>query len=96
MVNLVETLWEYEAPEPAALTAFFNPLQVPNLAAYLKNIPEIRVMRQKPEQYSFVTFCYLDIRVSDPGCLSRIPDPNFFHPGSGIKEFKYFNPKNCF
>jgi hypothetical protein len=27
-----------------------------------------------------------------------IPDPNFFHPGSWIriKEFKYFNPKNCF
>ncbi len=41
---------------------------------------------------------------ADPGCLSRIPDPtysipdpNFFHPGSRIhiKEFKYFNPKNC-
>jgi hypothetical protein len=28
VVNLVETLWEYEAPEPTALTAFFNPLQV--------------------------------------------------------------------
>jgi hypothetical protein len=29
------------------------------------------------------------------GCLSRIPDPNFFHQGSPIriKEFKYFNPK---
>ncbi len=27
--------------------------------------------------------------------LSRIPDPNFFHPRSRIriKEFKYFNPK---
>jgi len=33
--------------------------------------------------------------VADPGCLSRIPDPTFFHPGSRIliKEFKYFNPK---
>jgi hypothetical protein len=45
--------------------------------------------------------------VADPGCLSRIPDPTFFHPGSQIrtvsirdhpgsriliKEFKYFNP----
>ncbi len=31
-----------------------------------------------------------------PGML--IPDPNFFHPGYRIriKEFKYFNPKNCF
>jgi hypothetical protein len=44
---------------------------------------------------------------ADPGCLSRNPDPTFFHPGSRIrtvsipdpgsririKEFKYFNPK---
>jgi hypothetical protein len=30
VVNLVENLWEYEAPEPDALTAFFNPLQVRN------------------------------------------------------------------
>ncbi len=36
--------------------------------------------------------------VADPGCLSQIPDPNFFHPGSriSIKEFKYFNPKKLF
>ncbi len=46
--------------------------------------------------------------VADPGCLSRIPDPNFYHPGFRIriffhpeyririKEFKYFNLKNCF
>ncbi len=29
---------------------------------------------------------------------SRIPDPNFFHPGSRIriKEFKYFNPQKLF
>jgi hypothetical protein len=45
--------------------------------------------------------------VADPGCLSRIPDPTFFlpgsritdpnclHPGSRIliKEFKYINPQ---
>jgi hypothetical protein len=38
--------------------------------------------------------------VADPGCSIRIPDPNFFHPGSRIrifsipdphKELKYFN-----
>jgi hypothetical protein len=36
--------------------------------------------------------------VADPGCLFRLPDPNFFHPGSRIriKKFKYFNPQNCF
>jgi hypothetical protein len=25
--------------------------------------------------------------VADPGCLSRIPDLNFFHPGSRVKRF---------
>jgi hypothetical protein len=41
--------------------------------------------------------------VADPGCLSRIPDPTFFHPGSEffpsrirVKEFKYFIPKKRF
>jgi hypothetical protein len=47
--------------------------------------------------------------VEDPGCLSRIPDPTYFHPGSRIrtvsipdpgsriliKEFKHFNPKKA-
>ncbi len=35
------------------------------------------------------------LSVADPGCLSRIPDPNCLHPGSRIfvKEFKYFNLK---
>ncbi len=47
-----------------------------------------------------------DYSVADPGCLSRIPDPNFFHPLSKfffhrgsqirIKKFKYFNLKDCF
>ncbi len=36
--------------------------------------------------------------VADPGCLSRILDPNFFIPDPGfwiwirIEEFKYFQP----
>jgi hypothetical protein len=37
--------------------------------------------------------------ISDPKFfLFRIPDPNFFHPGSRnrIKEFQYFNPKSYF
>jgi hypothetical protein len=35
------------------------------------------------------------ISVVDPGCLSGIPDPNFFHPGFRIciKEFKFFLPQ---
>ncbi len=56
--------------------------------------------------------CNMNIIFSDadPGFLSWIPDSNFFHPGSRIqgkkipgsriwiliKEFKYFNPTNCF
>ncbi len=28
-------------------------------------------------------------RVADPGCLSRIPDPTFSHPGSRIRIFFY-------
>jgi hypothetical protein len=43
----------------------------------------------------------LQIRDVYPGSdlfPSRIPDLNFSHPGSRIyiKEFKYFNPQNCF
>ncbi len=58
----------------------------------------------------FVISLWLVIGVADSGCLSRIPDPTFFHPGSRvrivsnpdprsrirIKEFKYFNPKKWF
>jgi hypothetical protein len=28
------------------------------------------------------------ISVADPGCLSRIPDPDFTHPGSRIPNLK--------
>jgi hypothetical protein len=40
---------------------------------------------------------------ADPGCLSGIPEPTFFHPGSRVekipdpdphKQFKHFEPKN--
>jgi hypothetical protein len=48
-------------------------------------------------------FCCEHISVADPGCLSRIPDPTFFYPGSElspsrirIEEFKYFNPTKWF
>jgi hypothetical protein len=37
------------------------------------------------------------IRDPDPGCLSRIPDPNFFHPGSWIQGQKDSRiPNNTF
>jgi hypothetical protein len=31
------------------------------------------------------TIAFLIVSVADPGCLSRIPDPTFFHPGSLIR-----------
>jgi hypothetical protein len=45
--------------------------------------------------------CGSGMFIPDPGSeffQSRIPDPNFFHPGSRIciKEFKYINPKKWF
>jgi hypothetical protein len=50
--------------------------------------------------FSLLNFYLPATSVADPGCLFRIPDPTFFHPGSElspsrilIKEFKYFNPK---
>jgi hypothetical protein len=69
-----------------------------------------------PGSYSIVSYtclqyykkknCILCSSVADPGCLSRIPDPIFFHPGSRIqtlfpsqiriKEFKNFNPEKWF
>ncbi len=46
--------------------------------------------------YWFGCFVVFTVSVADPGWLSRIPDPTFFHPGSQIhiQEFKYFNPNN--
>ncbi len=47
-------------------------------------------------QVNFQVFCiFKQYPIADPGCLSRTPDPNFYHPGSRIriKEFKYFKPK---
>jgi hypothetical protein len=37
----------------------------------------------------------LQASVADPGCLSWIPDPNFFHPGprkQGQKDFRIPDP----
>ncbi len=57
----------------------------------------------RKQYYTLINSCYLfgsfvvfTVSVADPGWLSRIPDPTFFHPGSQIhiQEFKYFNPKN--
>ncbi len=35
--------------------------------------------------YHLVTYVYINISVADPGCLSRIPDPDFY--SSRIPDF---------
>jgi hypothetical protein len=35
---------------------------------------------------------YRTTSVADPGCLSRIPDPTFFHPGSRIRSVSITDP----
>jgi hypothetical protein len=36
--------------------------------------------------------CGASANVADPGCLSRIPDPTFFHPGSRIRTVSIPDP----
>ncbi len=36
--------------------------------------------------------CFKVLRVADPGCLSRIPDPTFFHPRSWIRTVSIPDP----
>jgi hypothetical protein len=41
----------------------------------------------------------VEISVADPGCLCRIPDPSFFHPGSGsatLIEIEQELAESCF
>jgi hypothetical protein len=35
----------------------------------------------------------LNTSIADPGCLTRIPDPNFFHSGSWISIFSIPDPE---
>ncbi len=45
-----------------------------------------RVCRRLPRAFRSVPVRYQGVTnsVADPGCLSRIPDPTFFHPGSEL------------
>jgi hypothetical protein len=69
----------------------FNPTHVyPGVAFFLQNLfiflsSLVFKVIPNPEPV-------LRIRDVYPGSVpSRIPDPNFFHPGSASKNFKYFN-----
>ncbi len=63
---------------------------------------QLPLLQIQPESRYHICFKrqVLDSVVADPGCLSRIPDPKKFYPGSRIririKEFKYFYPKKFF
>ncbi len=60
------------------------------------------------DYFNFMFLCYKGINkrlncavcgqcsVADPGCLSRIPDHNFFHPGSASKNLSILSPKKGF
>ncbi len=55
---------------------------------------EIQVLTSSPSlQPKICTRVY--ISVGDPGCVSRIPDPTVFHPGSRIRIVSIPDP-NCF
>ncbi len=69
------------------------------------NILKIKLLRQYVQHQIYRPS---HLRFADPGCLFRIMDPNFWHPGYlififsipdfriRIKEFKYFNTKKWF
>ncbi len=64
---------------------------------------DFQATRHQQKNNFFLQCCGSVMFISYPGCLSRIPDPTFFHPGSElspsrnrIKEFEYFNPKKWF
>ncbi len=45
----------------------------------------------------YLPLCFIDLflllcSVAEPGCLSRIPDPTFFHPGSRIRTVSIPDP----
>ncbi len=89
LITLLGLIWDLSS------TIYNNPDRTGRLIFY-------RILRQE-KQIQPVGLPGLRIHnhitsVADPGCLSRIPDPNCLHPRSRIriKEFKRFIPKNRF
>jgi hypothetical protein len=64
------------------------PGTVHEAAALDDHVPPLVVRRS---QNSIISCCHGGC-VADPGCLSRIPDPTFFHPGSRIRTFSIPDP----
>ncbi len=82
-----------------SLNVLYGGLWISKLQFLIKKITNfflaVNIWSSKP----WIRICIQPkISVADPGCLSWIPDPKVFNPGSRIcnKEFKYFNPKNLF
>jgi hypothetical protein len=63
---------------------------------------DAKVTRGKTSPAFYLGFLYfqsvLRMFILDPGSKFSIPDLNFFipYPGSALKNFKYFSPKNVF
>jgi hypothetical protein len=52
-----------------------------NLLCKFEFINSVEVLR---ENTCLKSLSFDSVSVADPGCLSRIPDPDFSHPGSRI------------
>jgi hypothetical protein len=91
MVQVDEGPWETCAPSaatPGLYTAPWAPALLDDTGRRPDHLLKAKNKRNDDLSYS----------VADPGCLSRILDPNCLYPGSRIriKEFKYFTPKKMF
>jgi hypothetical protein len=50
-------------------------------------------IKKSTAPYKVGYIIYASGSVADPGCLSRIPDPTFFHPGSASKNLSILTKK---
>jgi hypothetical protein len=64
------------------------PAQIPLQLLPLQLLEVTRIQRK-------IIRMILTTSVADPGCLSRIPDPTFFHPGSRIRTVSIPDPRSA-
>ncbi len=63
---------------------------------YIKKPNKSPLSLFEKERMRIRTLSILFSSVADPGCLSRIPDMTFFHPGSASKNLNSFTQKKGF
>jgi hypothetical protein len=77
------------------ITNIIYPFKASTLVYFPQFISRSNVFRDPPIAPNKLSprFSTLDgASVADPGCLSRIPDPTFFHPGSRIRTVSIPDP----